>query len=71
MLWMFEASKEMRNLDPIGHFLLCKYLVEPCISRRLFYVSVASLSWSVDRSWWSRALATQLYELQLPRCIFV
>ena len=48
---MFEAmhdGKQMRDLDSIWHFLPCKCLVEPCISRRMFYVSVASLSWSVD-----------------------
>jgi len=50
---MFEAmhdGKKMRDLDQIWHFLLCNYLVEPYISRRLFYVSVPSFSWSMDRS---------------------
>ena len=36
---MFEAmhdGKQMRDLDPIWRFLLFKYFVEPCISRRMF-----------------------------------
>jgi hypothetical protein len=50
MVAAMRDGKQMRDLDQIWHFLLYNHLVEPDISWHVFYVSVASLSWSMDPS---------------------